>query len=604
MVPKNQLRILVSACILACALVCSAGEAKWIEISSPNFTVISDASTNQARRVAKKLEQFRSVFQSAFPKLSTDMGSPLIVFAARNKTSLKALIPNARMGKEDAITAGVFMAGPERKFVVLRADIPGDQGYHVIYHEYIHLLMNLNFHSLPLWLSEGLAELFAYTTVSDGGSQLGQASPAFLQTLKTSSLIPLTTLMSVTHDSPYYTQQDKVNLFYAQSWALVHYLMLSEKQKHLPQLNEFLYLIENGVSDREAGERAFGNLGVLQRNLEKYIRLHSYYQYSIKTKLSIEENQFKARELSQAESMASRGELLIYADRLDEANAMLEKALRENPRSAIANQAMGSLYLRLQNNEQAQKYFSIAADLDSKSYLAQFFAAQMAYEKDGDYTAAEKYLRKAIDINPKFAHGFQMLSQTLIMQREKEMIPEALEMAVKASKLEPADLSYSIHVGRILAAMERYDEAYNLGEQILANSRTEAERGQAESLLLMIKERQQMENNGNEEEARVRAIESPAHRVKTGAAGKMIGFVRSVKCDFPAIMDMVLDSDGNQFRLRAENYYKVQYWAVDTPGKGDFQPCEELDGKQVEVEFLSVFDQEFSGFVKAVTIQK
>jgi len=391
--------------------------------------------------------------------------------------------------------------------------------------------------------------------------------------------------------------------------------MLGERQSRLTQLNEFLYLIENGVSDREAVERAFGNLEALQWNLEKYIRLHSYYQYSIKTKTSINEKQFTARKLPRAESLASRGELLVYADRLDEARVMLEQALQENPRSSIANQAMGTLYLKLRDREKSQKYFSVAADLDSESYLAQFFAAQMAYEKKGDYGAAEKYLRKAIDINPQFAPAFRMLSQTLMMQKEQETISEALELALKASRLEPSDLNHNINVGRILVAMERFVDAHSLGHRILASALTEDEREKAESFLSIVDQHWEIEKRRrsvaeseeeaqSEEETHIGTVDSPAHRIKTGSAGKMMGFVRSVKCDFPAIMDMVLDSDDNQFRLHAENYYEIQYWAVGAPRKSDFQPCEELIGKQVEVEFLSVFDQEFSGFVKTVTIQK
>ena len=482
----NRLRIFACAWILTCALLCAAGEPKWIEVRSPNFTVISDDSAEQARCMAKKLEQFRSAFQSAFPKLKTDMGSPLIVFATRNKKSLKALIPNDRREKKGEIPAGMFMAGPERKFVVLRMDIPRNQRYHVVYHEYVHTMMNLNFNSLPLWLSEGLAELFAYTTVSDGDSKLGQASPEFLQMLKASSLIPLKILMSVAQDSPFYHQREKVNVFYAESWALVHYLMFGENQMHLPQLNEFLHWIENGTSDLEAAELAFGDLETLEQNLEKYVRMDSFYQYSIKAKISTGEDLFTERQLTPAESLASRGELLIYADRLEEARAMLEQALEKNPRSAVANQAMGSLYLSLRDKQQAQKYFSVAADLDSQSYLAQFFAAQMAYERHGDYEAAEKYLRKAIDINPRFAPAFRMLSQTLMMKSDREMAPEALELALKASRLEPSDLNHNINVGKILMAMNKYADAYSLGHRILASARTEADREKAESFLSMV----------------------------------------------------------------------------------------------------------------------
>jgi hypothetical protein len=69
-------------------------------------------------------------------------------------------------------------------------------------------------------------------------------------------------------------------------------------------------------------------------------------------------------------------------------------------------------------------------------------------------------------------------------------------------------------------------------------------------------------------------------------------------------MNVVLDSNGKLRKLRAENYYQVQYWAVEAPGKTGFEPCEELDGKRVEIEFLTVSGQEYSGLIKSVAIQK
>jgi tetratricopeptide (TPR) repeat protein len=624
--------MLIGILIFAYALICPAAEPKWIEVKSPNFTVISDASKKKARKVAKKLEQFRVVFSSAFPKLRTDLPSPLTVFAARNEKSLKRLIPSD-YGKDGVMTpAGIFLAGPESRFVVFRADVPGDQDYHIIYHEYTHMLMNLNFQSLPLWLSEGLAELFGYTVVSDGDSRLGQPSPESLHVLKTSPLLPLTTLMRVAHDSPYYRQRDKAAIFYAQSWALAHYLMMGERQQNLPKLNEFLLQMENGVSDEEAEVRAFGSLAELQRNLEQYIHQFSFFYGSIKTELSIKEDQFAVRELPEAESLALRGEVLVCANRLDEASAMLKQALQLNPRSAVASQAMGFYFLRLNQMEEAQKYFSEAANLDSKSYLAQYFAAQMAYEKDMDYGASESYLRKAMEINPNFAPAYGMLSQILMMQQEKDAWQEALKLGVRAAELEPTELSHSINVGRILVEMEEYDKAQSLAKRILAVARSEADRGQAETLLLMVERRKnrELEARRQEQEWKEKArkaeeqrhttrelergpqsettdqvmdSESPLSGIKTGPAGRVSGIIGSVKCGFPAIMDIVLDSNGKQILLRAANYFEVRYWAVEAPGKTGFQPCKELEGNNVEIEFLSVMDQEFSGLIQAIAIK-
>jgi hypothetical protein len=37
----------------------------WVEVRSPNFTVISNAGDKEARRVADQFEQFREVFHTS-----------------------------------------------------------------------------------------------------------------------------------------------------------------------------------------------------------------------------------------------------------------------------------------------------------------------------------------------------------------------------------------------------------------------------------------------------------------------------------------------------------------------------------------------------------
>ena len=59
MVRAYLLRLAAGVCILACTLLGVAEEDAWIEVKSPNFIIISNASVKQARQVAKKLEQFR-----------------------------------------------------------------------------------------------------------------------------------------------------------------------------------------------------------------------------------------------------------------------------------------------------------------------------------------------------------------------------------------------------------------------------------------------------------------------------------------------------------------------------------------------------------------
>jgi tetratricopeptide (TPR) repeat protein len=614
--------------ILACTLICVASDIAWIEVKSPNFVVVSDASQKQARRTARSLEQFRSLLQTALPKLKVDSGSPLIAFALRDEKSFKALLPTEVLAKGAAMPGGLFLSSPERYFVLLRTDAPGDLGYHAVYHEYVHLVMRLNFPDLPLWLDEGLAEFFGYARVLDGESDLGMPSLDLLQTLKTGTMIPLAALLEVTHDSPYYREQGKVEMFYAQSWALTHYLMIGDKQAHAAQLSEFLKLLQNDVPEQEAAKRALGNPKDLERNLDLYVRSMAFYHYQIPAQLSVNEGQYTVRTLSDAESLASRGEVLVHVNRLDDARKILEQALQLDRGSALANEGMGMLYTRLKDQEKAGKYFAAAAELNSKNYLANYYAAHAAFER-GDPDLVENYLRKALAINPNFVPALQILSEHLAAQREK--LPEALELSQKAASLEPADLSHRIRIASILAAMERDDEASALAEKILAIARKDVDRDGAQSLLSRIQERrerlleakqrteerkeeirkmEERRQRDRELDAQLRAQaenrpqEAKAAPIKTGSVLKAAGLIRSVQCDYPAIMDVVLDSNGNLKKLRADNYYQVQYWAVGVPGKTGFEPCDELEGKRVEIEFMSVSGQEYSGLIRTVAIQK
>src|SRR5271168_1320974 len=113
--------------LLACASLLSVfgpspavAKDTWIEVRSPHFTVISNAGDKQARRIADQFEQFREVFQNAFPKLSVDLGKPLVIFALKNEDSMKALLPGYYEVKGRIHPAGFYLPGEEVHFVAVR----------------------------------------------------------------------------------------------------------------------------------------------------------------------------------------------------------------------------------------------------------------------------------------------------------------------------------------------------------------------------------------------------------------------------------------------------------------------------------------------------
>ena len=123
--------------------------------------------------------------------MHVDLGKPLIIFAVKNEDSMKLFLPEFWAVKGHTHPAGIYQPGEDKHFVAVRTDIEGPNPYEVVYHEYTHALMNLNYRGLPLWLSEGLAEFLGNSDLGDKEVRIGIASGYQLQVLQQNRLIPI-----------------------------------------------------------------------------------------------------------------------------------------------------------------------------------------------------------------------------------------------------------------------------------------------------------------------------------------------------------------------------------------------------------------------------
>ena len=238
----------------------------WIEVQTPHFIVASNDGENTARRFADQFEQIRFLYSKALnPGLHLDPGYPILIFAVKNEKSLSQLIPEYWAEKGHTHPAGLFVPGQEKNYIALRIDVEGEYPYLPIYHEYVHLIVNLNYQHFPLWLNEGFADFLGCATLTAKGGKLGQPSSSELYVLQQSKLLPLDLLFKVDHQSPYYNEANKTNIFYSESWALVHYLMLDPEKQKEQLLSKYISFVENGADPVEAATRAFGDLAQLQK---------------------------------------------------------------------------------------------------------------------------------------------------------------------------------------------------------------------------------------------------------------------------------------------------------------------------------------------------
>jgi hypothetical protein len=71
----------------------------WLEVRSQHFTVVTNANEKTGRRIADQFERMRSVFHVAFPHVSIDNGSPIVVLAIKDEKDFRALEPEAYLAK-------------------------------------------------------------------------------------------------------------------------------------------------------------------------------------------------------------------------------------------------------------------------------------------------------------------------------------------------------------------------------------------------------------------------------------------------------------------------------------------------------------------------
>jgi TPR repeat protein len=469
------------------AEVATAGERAWVEARSPNFTVYSDAGESEARRVAWQFEQIRGAFQRIWRRARLTTGRPMLIMAVRDESGLKALAPAYWERKGGVRPAGIAWRGHDKHCVALRVDAQGqgeENPYHVLYHEYAHVLLDVNFQRLPLWLSEGLAEFYGATIVRDDAILQGKAIRMHVMLLREERHLPIETLFRVGHTSPEYNEETRATIFYAQSWALVHYLLLGSRDgAQARKLVAFLDHLSEGMEESAAAERAFGDLKALGRDLEGYVRRFAF----LVGKLPVTPQTgpgVTLRRLSPAEASAARGDFLLNTGRLDAARSLLADALERDPDQPLAHAAMGGVLWREGKRRDAQTSLERAVILDPRNAFAQYLlgAVTLNGEEGPDRLArVQAALERAVELDPNLAPAFALLGDVSAARGDD---PErALRLARRAVSLEPTVSSHRIAVGRILRLMAMVEEARAEGERARSLARSDGERQRAAAFL-------------------------------------------------------------------------------------------------------------------------
>jgi tetratricopeptide (TPR) repeat protein len=463
------------SCLLAiciCAFFPSfagAASSGWVEVKSPHFVVVSNAGDKEARRTALQFEQIRDVFREVMPYAKDHSGPVTTIFAVKDQQSLDELLPEMST-KGHARVAGFFEQGMNQFCIAIELDAKGPNPYATIYHEYYHSLTTPYLPHLPTWLAEGMADFYGHSTLDGNTARVGEPAPELLYQLRSETLLPLDMLFHVDRSSPYYNEENKVTMFYAESWALVHYLMNGDNQAHRRMLNAYLAALDAGDSEEDAAAKAFGNLKTLQGNLQNYIDRDAFFVWRYPAPSKIADSDLKERALSEADIDAYEGGFFALRARTDDATKVLDQAVKLDPKNARAYENLAITQFSSDQRMEALASATQAITLDPGSLSARYLRAYLTLSEapNNRNPQIEADLREVITGDPEFASPYGLLA--VYMAAQGEDLPAALELAKKGIALEPGNADYQLDEAQVLLRMRNYAEA----DAALTRARTSA----------------------------------------------------------------------------------------------------------------------------------
>jgi len=445
-----------------------AAAPQWVQVKSPNFTVITDACEKKGRDTALHFEQMRAVFGTIFNKAKISSSQPLYILAFRSSKEFKAVCPLWK-GKAEEL-AGYFQPGNGVTYIAL--DLAQENRWNVIFHEYGHFLLNSNSIESPPWFDEGFAEYYSTVKVDGKHFIFGNIPEGDPEILQQYQWLPVDQLFSVAHDSPFYNERNRQTIFYAESWlAMSHYYFNSKAQK---QVWELMELQHRGVPVDDAIQRVFG---MDAKALDK--ELHNFYSsgrlgvFQGDMPPGMESMQMTASPIEELDARVRIAELkLQMKDHQAEGVQEFEQIVKEKPDHPVALRGLAYAALRSGDKQKAVEYFRKAAAVQSDDPHVYYFSAtllsQLDPQNNPDLLAEmQKDLEHAIQLDSSLADAYGWLALTYTWQGKRE---EAVAPAEKAVELSPRNDQWAMNLAGFYANAKRFDDALKMCQRLTKSS--------------------------------------------------------------------------------------------------------------------------------------
>ncbi|WP_439533763.1 DUF1570 domain-containing protein [Polymorphobacter sp.] len=370
--------------------------AEWLVAETEHFRLHAQTSEKVIRERAALLEDYRSLLRAmtSRPRGEGPAEPKLDIYMVRRIGEARpfSTVPSS--------IAGFYRAEPGG--VVAYAET-GELGLATLLHEYAHhFMLASGAAAYPAWYVEGFAEYFMTATFKPERIQLGLHNVLRAAWLVNGIWLPLDRVLA--RQVRTNSRQENA-MFYAQSWAMTHFLFRADGQ--LEKLNAYLAAVGRGGDPVDAFKAHVSpDLNAFQSQIKAYLyngkMNYTQFKRSAATPASV-----KVRRLSPAadDLLLPLAELELEmpgSPHRDRAVDIIGQAAARHPGDPMAERALALLALRFGKREEAARRLDAMLESQPDDARLLLWRAEATPQDDDDgATQARRYLVRSYKANPE-----------------------------------------------------------------------------------------------------------------------------------------------------------------------------------------------------------
>ena len=452
---------------------------KWLQASTEDVRIISDAPARAITEYAVKY----SAYRQAFTKLFAPVGRsppPVVILLFQSQAELAEYIGK---GKEPGYNLTTFSAEVDRDELLAIADTHSreDTLSFTVEFDTIWSLRRVGYF-LPLWAGQGAGQVLASLRIKNGrclvDGNLDRASSNWVN----QQSVPWKRFFEISESSPEYTGPRSTGAYQAQAWALMN-LILMPGGKPGARLETLAHVLQKGGTGPQVVEEVTGlPLADIDRAIEHQLRNDQEIAVPFDEKAIIA--RLKIEPADEVEVSMRLSDLLVANNRIPEADLMIDRAAVLTPQAAAVNEALARQALRANDSEEAVRYYRKAMEAGSVNVSAWLTSANQHLNDSAGYghdvegggrkgtEAALEEIHRAIELDPGDMRARQMLGRAYYV-REKPTVEGVAELSQAVTE-DKEGVMVRYYRAQLFHRLGRLPEAIADLDRVIANQQIDS----------------------------------------------------------------------------------------------------------------------------------